>query len=62
MLKEFRDFIMTGNVVDLAVAVLLAAAVGTVVSSFTNDVMMPIVGNFTGGELILEGKHHNIRC
>ncbi|KJJ38523.1 MULTISPECIES: large conductance mechanosensitive channel protein MscL [Aequorivita] len=49
MLKEFRDFIMTGNVVDLAVAVLLAAAVGTVVSSFTNDVMMPIVGNFTGG-------------
>ncbi len=49
MLKEFRDFIMTGNVIDLAVAVLLAAAVGTVVSSFTNDVMMPIVGNFTGG-------------
>ncbi len=49
MLKEFRDFILTGNVVDLAVAVLLAAAVGTVVSSFTNDVMMPVVGQFTGG-------------
>lgn len=49
MLKEFRDFIMTGNVIDLAVAVLLAAAVGTVVSSFTNDVMMPIVGQATGG-------------
>ncbi|MDN3722972.1 large conductance mechanosensitive channel protein MscL [Aequorivita sp. SDUM287046] len=49
MLKEFRDFIMTGNVIDLAVAVLLAAAVGGVVSSFTNDVMMPIVGQFTGG-------------
>ena len=40
---------MTGNVIDLAVAVLLAAAVGGVVSSFTNDVMMPIVGQFTGG-------------
>lgn len=49
MLKEFRNFILTGNVIDLAVAVLLAAAVGTVVSSFTNDVMMPVVGQFTGG-------------
>jgi len=49
VLREFRDFIMTGNVIDLSVAVLLAAAVGTVVSSFTDDVMMPIVGQFTGG-------------
>ncbi len=49
MLKEFRDFIMTGNVIDLAVAVLLAAAVGSVVTEFTNDIMMPIIGEFTGG-------------
>src|SRR5690606_13062090 len=49
ILKEFRDFIMTGNVVDLAVAVLLATAVGSVVSGFTEDVMMPIIGEFTGG-------------
>ncbi|HZW78197.1 MAG TPA: large conductance mechanosensitive channel protein MscL [Flavobacteriaceae bacterium] len=49
MLKEFRDFIMTGNVVDLSVAVLLATAVGSVVSGFTEDIMMPIVGQFTGG-------------
>lgn len=49
MLKEFRDFIMTGNVIDLAVAVLLATAVGSVVSGFTEDIMMPIVGEFTGG-------------
>jgi|SRR5690606_34725524 len=49
MLKEFRDFIMTGNVVDLAVAVILAGAVGLVVTGFTNDVIMPIVGHFTGG-------------
>ena len=40
---------MTGNVVDLAVAVLLATAVGSVVSGFTEDVMMPIIGEFTGG-------------
>lgn len=49
VLKEFRDFIMTGNVIDLAVAVLLATAVGSVVSGFTEDIMMPIVGEFTGG-------------
>lgn len=48
LLKEFRDFIMTGNVVDLAVAVLLATAVGAVVTGFTEDIMMPIVGNFAG--------------
>ena len=49
MLKEFRDFIMTGNVIDLAVAVLLAGAVGLVVNGFVNDIMMPFVGYFTGG-------------
>jgi large conductance mechanosensitive channel len=49
MFKEFKDFIMTGNVIDLAVAVLLAGAAGLVVSGFVNDIMMPIVGYFTGG-------------
>jgi large conductance mechanosensitive channel len=49
MLKEFRNFIMTGNVIDLAVAVLLAGAVGLVVNGFVNDIMMPVVGFFTGG-------------
>ncbi|MGB3342548.1 MAG: large conductance mechanosensitive channel protein MscL [Aequorivita sp.] len=49
MLKEFRDFIMTGNVVDLAIAVILGGAVGLVVTGFTNDMIMPIVGHFTGG-------------
>ncbi len=49
MLKEFKKFIMTGNVIDLAVAVILAGAIGAVVSGFTNDIMMPIVGHFTGG-------------
>lgn|SRR5690554_4079212 len=49
MLKEFRDFIMTGNVIDLAVAVIMAGAVGLVVTGFTNDMIMPIVGHFAGG-------------
>ncbi|WP_289645218.1 large conductance mechanosensitive channel protein MscL [Maribacter aestuarii] len=49
MLKEFKDFIMTGNVIDLAVAVILAGAVGLVVNGFVTDIMMPIVGHFAGG-------------
>lgn len=49
MWKEFKDFIMTGNVIDLAVAVLLAGAVGMVVNGFVTDIMMPIVGSITGG-------------
>lgn len=40
---------MTGNVVDLAVAVILAGAVGLVVTGFTNDIVMPVVGHFVGG-------------
>lgn len=49
MFKEFKEFIMTGNVIDLAVAVILAGAVGMVVNGFVTDIMMPIVGNFAGG-------------
>jgi large conductance mechanosensitive channel len=49
MFKEFKKFIMTGNVIDLAVAVLLAGAIGLVVKGFVSDIMMPIVGQFTGG-------------
>tara|TARA_R110002072_G_scaffold22615_1_gene79337 strand:+ start:168234 stop:168644 length:411 start_codon:yes stop_codon:yes gene_type:complete len=49
MLKEFKNFIMTGNVIDLAVAVILAGAVGLVVNGFVTDIMMPIVGHFAGG-------------
>lgn len=49
MFKEFKNFIMTGNVIDLAVAVILAGAVGLVVNGFVADIMMPIVGHFAGG-------------
>ena len=49
MWKEFKDFIMTGNVIDLAVAVILAGAMGLVINGFVTDIMMPIVGHFSGG-------------
>jgi large conductance mechanosensitive channel len=49
MLKEFRDFIITGNVIEFAVAVIMAGAIGGVVNSFVADIIMPVVGYFTGG-------------
>ena len=49
MLKEFKAFILTGNVIELAVAVIIAGAIKEVISVFTTKVIMPIVGHFTGG-------------
>ena len=49
MLKEFKNFIMTGNVIEFAVAVIMAGAVGLVVNGFVNDIVMTVVGEFTGG-------------
>jgi large conductance mechanosensitive channel len=49
MFKEFREFAMRGNVVDLAVAVILGAAFGSIVSSLVNDVVMPPIGLLIGG-------------
>ena len=49
MLKEFKNFIMTGNVVEFAVAVIMAGAVGAVVTGFVNDIVMPLVGQLSGG-------------
>jgi large conductance mechanosensitive channel len=49
MLKEFRDFAMRGNVVDLAVGVIIGAAFGKIVSSLVEDVFMPIIGRIFGG-------------
>jgi large conductance mechanosensitive channel len=49
MLKEFRDFAMKGNVVDLAVAVIIGAAFGAIVNSLVGDIVMPIIGAITGG-------------
>lgn len=49
MLKEFKEFILTGNVIEFAVAVIMAGAIGKVVNGFVNLVIMPIVGHFSGG-------------
>ena len=49
MLKEFREFAMKGNVVDLAVGVIIGAAFGAIVTSLVGDIIMPIVGSITGG-------------
>ena len=49
MLQEFRSFIARGNVLDLAVAVIIGAAFATIVSSLTDDVIMPVVGAIFGG-------------
>jgi large conductance mechanosensitive channel len=57
MLKEFKSFIMTGNVVDLAIAVILAGAVGAVVKGFVSMIMMPIIGLFTGSGSFADMKY-----
>jgi large conductance mechanosensitive channel len=44
MIREFRDFLLRGNVVDLAVAVVIGAAFATVVTSFTGDILTPLLG------------------
>src|SRR6201746_1492896 len=49
MLKEFREFAMKGNVVDLAVGVIIGAAFGGIVTSLVGDIIMPIIGAITGG-------------
>lgn len=49
IVQEFKEFAMRGSVVDMAVGVVIGAGFGKVVSSFTNDVLMPPIGLLTGG-------------
>jgi large conductance mechanosensitive channel len=49
MLREFRDFIARGNVLDLAVAVIIGAAFATITASLTDDIIMPVIGAIFGG-------------
>jgi large conductance mechanosensitive channel len=49
VLKEFRDFAMKGNVVDLAVGVIIGVAFGSIVTSLVGDIIMPVIGAITGG-------------
>ena len=64
MLKEFKEFVMKGNVIDLAVAVIIGAAFGKIVTSFTNDIIMPPIGlllgnvNFTDLFWALDGNQY----
>ncbi len=65
MLKEFKEFIMRGNVLDLAVAVIIGAAFGSIVNSFVNDLLMPPIGLLLGGVdfsnlfLVLDGGSYD---
>ncbi|MDP5158205.1 MAG: large conductance mechanosensitive channel protein MscL [Flaviramulus sp.] len=64
MLKEFKDFIMTGNVIEFAVAVIMAGALGAVINGFVNNIAMPFVGYFAGGmdfaelHVAMDGKEY----
>ena len=64
MLKEFRDFAMRGNVIDLAIGIIIGGAFGKIVNSLVNDVLMPPLGlllgrvNFASLFISLSGQHY----
>jgi large conductance mechanosensitive channel len=57
MLKEFKKFITGGNVIEFAVAFIMAGAIGAVVKGFVSNIVMPFVGLFTGGISFADKKH-----
>ncbi len=57
MLKEFKEFALKGNVIDLAVAVIIGGAFGKIVSSLVNDLLMPAIGVLLGGISFKELKY-----
>ncbi len=57
MISEFKEFINKGNVVDLAVGVVIGGAFGKIVTSFVDDLLMPIIGNLMGGVSFKDLKH-----
>ena len=56
-IKEFKEFAMRGNVIDMAVGVIIGGAFGKIVSSLVDDVLMPIVGMLTGGINVADWKY-----
>jgi large conductance mechanosensitive channel len=64
-LKDFKAFAMKGNVLDLAVGVIIGGAFGKIVTSLVNDIIMPLIGllvgniNLAGAFIALDGKHYN---
>lgn len=57
MLKEFKEFALKGNVIDLAVAVVIGAAFGKIITSLVNDIIMPAIGTIMGGVSFLDLKY-----
>ncbi len=55
-LKDFKEFISKGNVIDLAVAVVIGAAFNKIVTSFVNDIIMPLIGLIVGGKSVADWK------
>jgi len=60
LVKEFREFIARGNVIDLAVGVIIGAAFGKIVSSLTDDLIMPVIGKVMGGASALNFTNYYI--
>lgn len=62
--NDFKDFISRGNVIDMAVGVIIGGAFGSIVTSLVNDIMMPLIGKLTGGNdfsqmfYALDGKNY----
>ena len=61
MLKEFRDFAVKGNAVDMAVGIIIGAAFGKIVTSLVNDVIMPPIGMLLGRRGFLQPADHSER-
>ena len=65
MFKEFRDFAMRGNVIDLAVGIIIGAAFTGIVNSLVNDIIMPVIGavmkgvDFSNYFIVLRGDHYD---
>ncbi len=57
MLKEFKEFALKGNVIDLAVGVIIGGAFGKIVSSLVNDILMPVIGVILGGVSFTDLKY-----
>ena len=57
MISEFKEFVARGNVIDLAVAVVIGAAFGKIVTALVDGIVMPLLGFFTGGVSVSDWKH-----
>ena len=61
LISDFKDFAMKGNVVDMAIGVIIGGAFGKIVTSMVSDIMMPILGYVIGGVNFTHGLRHRYR-